>query len=55
MCRWMCAQGTQVEPAVPYSEAGFTYSNYQPQDSDYYLRLTRQFVDEFEHQQQRQQ
>lgn len=36
-------EGTQIEPAVPYSCDTYTYQSYYPKDPDYYLKLTRNF------------
>lgn len=37
-------EGTQIEPAVPKSTNGFTYSDYSPHQPDYYLQLTREIA-----------
>lgn len=36
-------EGTQIEPASPKSTVGFTYLDYSPHASDFYLEKTRQF------------
>ena len=36
-------EGTQIEPALPKSAAGFTYLDYLPHAPDFYLEKTRQF------------
>jgi glycoprotein endo-alpha-1,2-mannosidase len=38
-------EGTQIEPAVPKSIAGFVYEDYEPLDPDHYLRRTRHWLD----------
>jgi hypothetical protein len=40
------AQGTQIEPAVPYNEGGSRYVDYAPESPDFYLDLTAQLVAE---------
>lgn len=40
-------EGTQIEAAVPKSIPGFKYLDYSPESTDFYLRLTRQYVEEF--------
>ena len=42
-------EGTQIERAVPKRTADYTYLDYSPHDPDYYLQLTKQFVDLFSH------
>jgi len=37
-------EGTQIEPAVPKEIPGFTYLNYRPLASDYYLKRTAYWV-----------
>ena len=41
-------EGTQIEQAVPRSKNGFKYKDYSPHGPDYYLRLTRTHVGQFE-------
>ncbi|XP_072019168.1 glycoprotein endo-alpha-1,2-mannosidase-like [Amphiura filiformis] len=41
-------EGTQIERAVPKRSGNFTYEDYTPYESDYYLRLTRQYTDTFQ-------
>ena len=40
-------EGTQIEPAIPKSHSSYNYRDYQPNQPDFYLRLTRQFVASF--------
>ena len=40
-------EGTQIEKAVPKLTAKRTYLDYKPFGADYYLKLTKDFVDEF--------
>ena len=40
-------EGTQIEKATPKSRPGFRYLDYSPQQSDYYLKLTRKYVEMF--------
>lgn len=39
-------EGTQIEPAVPHQTEKFTYMDYKPQSSDFYINLTRFYVNE---------
>lgn len=41
-------EGTQIEKAIPKSGNGFRYKDYLPNGSDYYLKLTRTFVRQFQ-------
>lgn len=40
-------EGTQIEPAVPFSSKAFQYLDYAPQMPDYYLKRTRYWVERF--------
>lgn len=40
-------EGTQVEPAIPKATKDFVYTNYKPNGPEYYLNMTRQFVEEY--------
>lgn len=40
-------EGTQIEPAKAFSVKGFTYLDYEPEGPNYYLDLTKYWVDEF--------
>ncbi|CAG5130168.1 unnamed protein product [Candidula unifasciata] len=40
-------EGTQVEAAVPKTVSSFKYEDYQPNGPEFYLNLTRMFVEEF--------
>ena len=40
-------EGTQIERAVPKSFPGLIYKDYKPQNPDYYLTLTKKYVDKF--------
>ena len=40
-------EGTQIEKAVPKSLPGQVYKDYSPNSPDFYLKLTKQFVDKF--------
>lgn len=40
-------EGTQIEKAVPKTEAKYTYLDYQPMEPDYYLTLTRKWSYKF--------
>lgn len=40
-------EGTQVEEAVPKTIISFKYEDYQPNGPEFYLNLTRTFVEEF--------
>ncbi|XP_077977773.1 glycoprotein endo-alpha-1,2-mannosidase-like [Glandiceps talaboti] len=40
-------EGTQIEKAVPKKTISFTYLDYKPYEPDYYLKLTRKWVDNF--------
>ena len=37
-------EGTQIEPAVPKHNQGFTYLDYQPLSADYYLKRTAYWI-----------
>ena len=41
-------EGTQIEKAVPKSSQSRSYFDYKPFGSDYYLKLTRDFVDKYQ-------
>ena len=43
-------EGTQIERAVPKTVSGIIYRDYGPNPSDYYLKLTKEFVDKFDRQ-----
>ena len=40
-------EGTQIEKAVPKSVPGLLYKDYHPNSPDFYLQLTKEFVDKF--------
>ena len=40
-------EGTQIEAAVPKSAQGFKYLDYSPETADFYLRLTKKYVEQF--------
>lgn len=40
-------EGTQIEKAVPYKFRTYDYENYLPHSSDYYLKMTKKFVEKF--------
>ena len=40
-------EGTQIENAVPKTLPGFRYKDYGPHSPDFYLELTKEFVDKF--------
>lgn len=40
-------EGTQIEKAVPKTLPGFRYKDYGPHSPDFYLKLTKEFVDKF--------
>ncbi|XP_002737017.1 glycoprotein endo-alpha-1,2-mannosidase-like [Saccoglossus kowalevskii] len=40
-------EGSQIEKAVPKKTPQYTYMDYAPQKSDYYLQTTRDWVDKF--------
>lgn len=40
-------EGTQIERAVPKSLPGLVYKDYSPNSPDFYLKLTKEFVDTF--------
>ncbi|PSN44627.1 hypothetical protein C0J52_10006 [Blattella germanica] len=40
-------EGTQIEPAIPRAIASFTYFDYEPEGSNFYLNLTKWWVNEF--------
>jgi glycoprotein endo-alpha-1,2-mannosidase len=37
-------EGTQIEPAVPKQIPGFTYLDYRPRPTDYYLERTAYWI-----------
>lgn len=37
-------EGTQIESAVPKVNSGYTYSNYAPNQPDFYLKVTREIA-----------
>ncbi|KRZ36262.1 Glycoprotein endo-alpha-1,2-mannosidase-like protein [Trichinella pseudospiralis] len=39
-------EGTQIEPAVPYKNENYEYLNYLPMEEDFYLKLTKRFIDD---------
>ncbi|KAK3925726.1 Glycoprotein endo-alpha-1,2-mannosidase [Frankliniella fusca] len=39
-------EGTQIEPAVPHQTELFTYMDYKPEGSHFYINLTRWYVNE---------
>lgn len=41
-------EGTQIEPAQPKNILGFTYLDYEPDGSDFYLNLTKWWIQQFE-------
>ncbi|KAF5273428.1 hypothetical protein FQA39_LY07445 [Lamprigera yunnana] len=40
-------EGTQIEPAIPKSIHGFSYSDYEPDGSHFYLNLTKWWIEQF--------
>lgn len=40
-------EGTQIEPAIPKSYQNYTYLDYQSNGTKFYLKLTRQCVNEY--------
>ena len=40
-------EGTQIEPAKPASNKDFTYLDYEPEGPDFYLGLTKWWVQQF--------
>lgn len=40
-------EGTQIEPAVQKEIPGFTYANYEPDGSYFYMNLTKWWVEQF--------
>lgn len=40
-------EGTQIEKAIPKSSSGLFYKDYSPNSSEFYLTLTREFVEKF--------
>ncbi len=40
-------EGTQIEPAVPFAMADYSYTNYTPLDPEYYLHRTRSWTDRY--------
>ena len=41
-------EGTQIERAIPKTGNSFKYKDYSPNGPDYYLKLTRTYVEKFE-------
>ena len=41
-------EGTQIEKAIPKSSHSRKYFDYEPFGSDYYLKLTRNFIDDYQ-------
>lgn len=39
-------EGTQIEPAMPRQTETFTFMDYKPEGSDFYINLTRWYVNE---------
>ena len=37
-------EGSQIEPAIPFTSEKITYSDYSPYSPEFYLRITRLFV-----------
>ncbi|EDO41066.1 predicted protein, partial [Nematostella vectensis] len=42
-------EGTQIEKAIPKSVLGQVYNNYSPNEPDFYIKLTREFVTKLAH------
>ena len=40
-------EGTQIEKAIPKSSIGLFYKDYSPNSADFYLKLTKEFVEKF--------
>lgn len=40
-------EGTQIEKAIPKSVSGLVYKDYSPNQPDFYLKLTKEFVEKF--------
>ena len=40
-------EGTQIESAVAKASAGVEYKDYEPQGSEFYLQLTKEFAEQF--------
>jgi glycoprotein endo-alpha-1,2-mannosidase len=40
-------EGTQIEPAKPFSNGDITYKDYRPQKPEYYLKKTRLWLEKF--------
>lgn len=40
-------EGTQIEPAKSVSNKDFTYLDYEPEGPDFYLNLTKWWVQQF--------
>jgi glycoprotein endo-alpha-1,2-mannosidase len=40
-------EGTQIEPAKPYTVGTFSYKDYTPENTSFYLHATRSYVDLF--------
>lgn len=40
-------EGTQIEPAKPVSNSDFTYLDYEPEGTHFYLNLTKWWVQQF--------
>lgn len=47
-------EGTQIEEAVPKQTSDHTYANYSPQESDFYLKLSRKWTSVYAQQKLRQ-
>ena len=39
-------EGTQIEPAIPMKCVNFTYEDYQPHPPNFYLQLTKKWINE---------
>ena len=37
-------EGTQIEPARPYTYESYTYRDYAPHNPTFYLEMTREFM-----------
>lgn len=40
-------EGTQIEKAIPKSSGGLLYKDYSPNSANFYLKLTKEFVEKF--------
>ncbi|XP_078375150.1 glycoprotein endo-alpha-1,2-mannosidase-like protein [Oculina patagonica] len=40
-------EGTQIEKAIPKSSTGLLYKDYSPNPPDFYLKLTKEYVEKF--------